>query len=92
MFERDAGAFDHAKKRIFGQSGFDSSLSINQIRQVAQLRRTTGHNNAVINDVGGQFRRSFLQNIFDRFYNLSQFCVNGFDYFVGADLRATGKP
>ncbi len=56
-----------------------------------RLARAAGHNDTVVDDVGGEFWRSFLQDVFDGFYHIAEFAGDGFDDFIRLDFGRARK-
>src|SRR3989344_4896631 len=73
MFERFAGAFGDAVRRVFGDAGFYARATENELCKIAQLRGATRHRDAVVDDVGGKLRRRFLQDVFHRLNHRAEF-------------------
>ncbi len=73
MLKRDAGAFRDTKKRTFGDLCLYTGAPTHELRKIAQLRRTAGQNNPLVNNVRGKLRWRLLKYVFDCLYHLTQF-------------------
>src|SRR3989344_505879 len=94
MFECFAGAFCDTEGRIFSEMCFDSRTSVYELGEIAQEAGAARHDDAVVDNVGGQLRRRFLQDVLHRVDDGAKFAAYRAHYLVGADLkgaRQSGK-
>ena len=60
MLERFAGAERYTKRWIFGDTCFNARAAKYELGEIAQLRRATRERDAVVDNIGGELRWSFL--------------------------------
>src|SRR3989338_9569759 len=92
MFERFASTFGHAIWRVFRETRAYSRASENEFRKIAHEGRAARHDDAVVYDVGREFWRSFLQDIFDGTHHGAKFLADGAHDFIRAYFQRARKP
>src|SRR3972149_4428253 len=91
MFKGDTCTLGNAEVGVFGENSFHTSSSKHQLWKIAKLGSAPSHDDATVDDVACEFRRSFLQNFFDRLDHLAELLGNSFDHFVRLELYGARK-
>src|ERR1035437_1605345 len=89
MFHSDASSLCHAKQSVFSQNCFDAGAAIDELGKIAEHGGTAGHNDAVINDVRSELRRSILKDVLHGFDHVAKFLDDGLCDLVCTQLNRT---
>src|SRR5690606_33061100 len=85
-------SFHDAKECLICELRLHSGPSLDEFREIAELRSAACHDDSMIDDIGGQFRRRLLKYILDGIHHFAEFARDRAYYFICFYFRGARKP